>query len=295
MPERTASTNPAVHRDLIVMDPPQEGRDVADLQRAIAARLDARGIKIPTPTHGKFTHATWLAAIEAGYALGLQSATYLKTDQHRGVSTQGAQTIIRDPDARTAVQRSRASARAEQVKRGPRYYDDLAHKAGISGGHGAQAAVDFLVKHVGTHETPAGSNWGGVVEGWIKLAGYDSPEPWCGCATNAALIAAGISNGRAWGIGYCPNVISHAKAGRDGWSWHTTGQLGDIIVFAGPDGEAEHQGLSRGHGTLQSCPTVEGNTSSSAGGSQDNGGTVAEHERVSSSAFRILGYARPPY
>ena len=57
---RTFSNDPAVHRALVVVDPPMEGRDVANLQRATKKCLKARGLDddVPVPTHGKFTLAT---------------------------------------------------------------------------------------------------------------------------------------------------------------------------------------------------------------------------------------------
>lgn len=291
----TASQDPTVHRDLIVTDPPLEGRDVANFQRALEDRLSARHISVPTPTHGKFTHATWVAAVEAGYFLGLRSQTYLATDHGRGLSTQGAQDIIRAPDTRTPDQLQRARDRQAQLDKGPRYYDDLAKHVATPAGKGPAAALAFLGHHLGVHETPAGSNWGGLVEDWIKLAGYIGPVPWCGCAVNAALVAAGIPNGKGW-IGYCPAVITHAQKRVGGWSWHNEGQLGDVALFDTPGGDpAVHQGLvlqRLGEGHYR---TREGNTSSGVAGSQDNGGTVAERDRVSTPAFRIVGFARPPW
>jgi hypothetical protein len=294
---RQASEDPTVHRELIVQDPPQSGRDVANLQRALRERLRSRGLAddVPVPTHGKFTHATWLACVEAGYFLGLESATYLRTDKQCGVSTEGAQTYIRNPDRRNPEQLARAKARQGQLDEGPRYYDDLARKAAPSMGRGPQAALAFAKNQLGTHETPAGSNWGGKVQDWIKLAGYAGPVPWCGCFVNACVVSAGIPNGKGW-IGYTPAIIAHAKNGTGGWSWHAEGNPGDLVLFDTPGGDpAVHVGMvlkriAHGH-----YLTREGNTSSGGGGSQDNGGVVAERDRVSSSGFSMVGFARPPW
>jgi hypothetical protein len=294
---RTASDNPDVHRDLIVQDPPQQGRDVANLQRAIKTRLDARGIDIPTPTHGKFTHATWVAAVEAGYFLGLLSSTYLATDRGRGLSTEGAQAIIRNPDRRSDEQKARAKERQGQLERGPRYYDDLAKQQGIENGHGATAALKWAASQIGTTEHPPGSNWGGKVEQWIKLAGYTSPVPWCGCFANAACMAGGIPSGAGW-IGYTPAIISHAKAGLGGWSWHgvSDGRPGDLALFDTPGGAtAVHVGMVEKKTGATTYQTVEGNTSSGMGGSQDNGGGVFRRQRSTQGGFRIVGFARPPW
>lgn len=293
---RQPSQDPDVHREFVVVDPPMEGRDVANLQRAIADRLDARpGLeKVPTPTHGKFTHATWVAAVEAGYFLGLLSSTYLATDKRRGLSTEGAQTIIRHPEKRSPDQLARAKDRQGQLERGPRYYDQLAKEIAQPAGKGATAALAFAKANLGVHESPAGSNWGGKVEDWIKLAGYVSPVPWCGCFVNACLVAAGIPNGKGW-IGYTPAIIEHAKSGAGGWSWHSDGERGDLLLFDTPGGDpAVHVGIGLERLGPGHWRTREGNTST-GDGSQSDGGIVAERERVSTPGFRIVGFARPPW
>lgn len=297
--ERTPSTDPSVHRDLVVSDPPQEGRDVANLQRAVKDRLTARGLldDVPVPTHGKFTHATWVACVEAGYFLGLLSDTYLKTDEGRGVTTEGAQAIIRNPDRRSGDQLSRAKERAGQLERGPRYYDDLAHAAGVTPGKGVKSALAFAESRIGTTENPAGSNWGHPVQDWIRAAGYTSPVPWCGCAANAFLMAGGQPSGAGW-IGYTPAIIVHARNGIGGWSWHgtTDGEPGDLALFDTPGGDpAVHVGMVEKPISATTYQTIEGNTSSGSAGSQDHGGGVFRRQRSTQGTFRIVGFARPPW
>lgn len=298
---REASDNPEVHRDLVVVDPPMSGRDVANLQRAVKARLDARGLDIPTPTHGKFTHATAVACVEAGYFLGLLSSTYLKTVKVDGdprlVCTPGAQAIIRVPDRRSDEQLARAKERQGQLERGPRYYDDLAKNSGIENGKGALAALKWAQAQIGTTENPPGSNWGGKITGWIRLAGYTSPVPWCGCFANAACMAGGVPSGAGW-IGYTPAIITHARNGVGGWSWHgpSEGRPGDLALFDTPGGDpAVHVGMVELKLHASSYQTVEGNTSSGSGGSQDNGGGVFRRQRSTQGSFHIVGFARPPW
>ena len=81
---REPSADPAIHRSLTVVDPPMEGRDVANLQRAVRARLRAAGLgdDVALPDDGRFTLATALACIEAQYVLGVRSDTYLRKDPH---------------------------------------------------------------------------------------------------------------------------------------------------------------------------------------------------------------------
>ncbi len=135
-----ASQDPIAHRDLIVTDPPMKGRDVANLNRAVHQRLEMRRIDIPSPVHDMFTQAAALAAVEAGYFLGLREDTVLATNKGRRVCTEGAQAIIREPERRTPEQIARAKSRVGQVARGPRYY------AQLSGGHVA-TPVDPILTH----------------------------------------------------------------------------------------------------------------------------------------------------
>jgi len=137
---RPASQDPVAHRDLIVTDPPMRGRDVANLNRAVRQRLEMRRIDIPSPVHDMFTQAAALAAVEAGYFLGLREDTVLATDNGRRCCTQGAQAIIREPERRTPQQLARAKARQGQIARGPRYYAEL------SGGRVA-TPVDPILTH----------------------------------------------------------------------------------------------------------------------------------------------------
>lgn len=300
--QHAPSTDPEVHRPLIVVDPPMDGRDIANVQRATAERLKQRGIgagEVPVPDHGRFTAATALACIEAQYFLGLRSDTYLMQDEHgHRVLTEGAQRVIREPATRDAEQLGRAKARHAQAARGPRFYAELAAGMGLAG-KGAQDALAYAAKHVGIKEHPPGSNSGPMIDDWLKLTGYDSPQPWCGCFVNACIVAGGIPSGAGWGIGYTPSIVAHAKAGKDDWSWHPTGgKPGDLALYdTGPGGDiAVHVEIVRAQLSDTRYSTYGGNTSGGSSGSQSNGGMVARHDdRSRVGGFRIIGFARPPY
>jgi len=195
---RAPSQDPEVHRPLIVVDPPMAGRDVANVQRAVRERLKSRGIgsdEVPVPDHGVFTAATELACIEVQYFLGLRSDTYLMKDKHgHRVLTEGAQRIIRQPDTRDRDQLARAKERQAQVKRGPRFYAQLAGELGLTG-HGIKDALAYAEKHVGIKEHPPGSNSGPKIDDWCRLAGYTGPQPWCGCFVNACVVAGAVRRG----------------------------------------------------------------------------------------------------
>lgn len=306
MTTRAHSNDPTVHRELFVDRPPQEGRDVANLQRALRDRLEARGItrdELVVPDHGKFTHATWVGCVEAGHWLGLRSDTYLATRRdpgglggRAGRATEGLQRIVRNPDERTAEQLERARVRAKHLSDAPRFAD-LLRTGQPAAAAGPEAACKWALEQVGTTENPPGSNWGGRIEDWIRATGYTSPVPWCGCFVNAALIRAGLPTGSGW-IGFTPAIVARARAGTGGWSWHgpESGRRGDLALFDTPGGDpAVHVGLVLARLDASTYDTVEGNTSSGSGGSQDNGGGVFKRRRSTGGTFRIIGFARPPY
>lgn len=74
--------------------------------------------------------------------------------------------------------------------------------------------------------------------------------------------------------------------------WYTTPQVGDIVFykFSNKSVLAEHVGIvTKVEG--RTIYSIEGNTSSSSAGSQDNGGGVFERKRVNN----IVGFGRPKY
>jgi len=296
--KRDASEDPSVHRELVVLNPPLEGRDVANIQRAIKLRIDARGLDVPTPVHAKWTHASAVAGVEAGYFLGARSDTYLDVTKVKGerrlVMSEGLQELIRNPDGRTDEQKARAKARQGQLEAGPRYYKELSDELIGDSNGGKEEALKWGLKQVGITENPPGSNWGRPVQDWIKLTGYGSPQPWCGCFLNAVLIKGGIANGKGW-IGYTPAIISHAKRGIGGWKWvgPSSGQRGMLSLYDTPGGDpAVHVGIVTKRFGSGSYEALEGNTGS---GSNADGGQVQVRNRSTSGNFRIVGFAVPPW
>jgi hypothetical protein len=295
---RDPSNDPTAHRALVVVDPPMLGRDVANLQRAARDRLRTRGLAddIPVPTHGKFTLATALACLEAQYFLGARSETYLLKDKHgHRVVTVGAQRMIREPETRDADQLQHAEGRRRQLAHGPRYYEELAKELGLVS-RGPADALKFAAAQIGTKEQPAESNWGPKIKDWIRAAGYDGPVPWCGCFVNACLMAGGLPSGAGW-IGYTPSILARAKAGTGGWSFHASGQPGELALFDTPGGDpAVHVEIVRRRLSDTSYENIGGNTTAGNNGSQSNGGMVAlRNDRSTVGNFRIIGFARPPW
>jgi hypothetical protein len=294
---RTRSMDTSVHRVLVVVDPPLEGRDVANLQRAVHKRLKARGLAddVPVPTHGKFTLATALACLEAQYFLGLRSDTFLRQDAHGNrIVTEGAQRILRQPELRDGRQLQRAKDRHAQIERGPRFYEELAHELGLTG-HGVKDALAFAMAQVGIKEQPPGSNAGPKIDDWCRAAGYTDPVPWCGCFVNACLMAGGLPSGAGW-IGYTPAILERAQSQTAGWSFHQEGMPGDLALFDTPGGDpVVHVEIVRMRISDTRYSTVGGNTSS-GNGSPNDGGMVAMHDdRSTVGHFRIIGFARAPW
>jgi hypothetical protein len=156
---------------------------------------------------------------------------------------------------------------------------------------GPFAAVKWGLAQLGVAEKPDGSNWGVPVETWIKFTGYGGPVPWCGCYVAWAVVKVGQAAIPARiRLGYHGYIIADANAGANGLRAVPIAQAkpGDIVAF-----NFAHIALVRepydGSGYLE---TVEGNTSPTTAGSQNNGGTVAAKRRPIGDVAVI---ARPNY
>ena len=77
---------------------------------------------------------------------------------------------------------------------------------------------------------------------------------------------------------YCPHIARDARAAGAAVG-ASQAQPGDLVIFDwGGDGEADHVGIVESNDGSR-LTTIEGNTSSGAGGSQSNGGVVARRSR----------------
>jgi len=119
---------------------------------------------------------------------------------------------------------------------------------------------------------------------WYAAMGW----PWCAFATMlAARVYGGVTatagfNGR-FNVLYVPDIVEHADAGRFGMRIvpRNDARIGDLVTFNWDGGVDDHIGRLRGWDG-GSILTVEGNTSSGASGSQNNGGGVYLRSRPSS-------------
>jgi hypothetical protein len=262
-----------VARTLKLTSPPMHGRDVALLQETINRELHTWHVDQRVDVDSEYGHATRDALRSVLHGLGIATSAI---DQ--GVTP--ALRIRLRAKKLTRDELARYHQRAGWRRRLARRY---AHASS-----GPAAAIAYARKWVGTSERPANSNRGAQIDIWQRLCQILA-QPWCGCFANACLMAAGFP-AQPW-LRYCPTIEAKARAGEDGWTWHTISQArpGDLVLYGA--GIAVHVGLYIGAGV-----TIEGNTSSGNAGSQDNGGMVAIRRRnFQAPGFPARGVARPPY
>lgn len=154
-------------------------------------------------------------------------------------------------------------------------------------GTGSTRAVRWALSQVGVTEHPAGSNWGPRIQDWIRNTGYTGPVPYCACFATEAASHGGAPKLRN---GYCPAIL----AGIGDFKRASTPHKGDFALFKFPgvsSATADHIGIVVSF-TATTITCVEGNTSPSSGGSQNNGGGVYLKTRPRS---LVAGWIRPPY
>lgn len=161
---------------------------------------------------------------------------------------------------------------------------------------GADKAVKWAKAQVNKTESPYGSNKGPypVSECQVFTIGYDG-VPWCGCfVAYAAIHVGGATIPNKARLAYTPYICADAGASTNGLTRVPFDQVkaGDLVVFNFDGGVPDHVGIAVGpfQGGLTRC--IEGNTSSGAGGSQDNGGGVFPRSRPVS---QVACVARPNY
>lgn len=264
------TTSRHVHRTLHLSTPVQRGADVVALQQAVASLATHYGFEWRAPfVDGQLGPQTIHAVAFAAFLTGLpgDAIKHVKA----GRINEHTQHLLRNPHDRSRADVARAKHRRPQIAR-------LRHAHSV----GPQAAVEWAVRQVGTHEDPPGSNLGPGITDWERHTGYNVPPGvyWCGCFAHEAIVEVGgavIPVGSHFGYG--PYLISDARSASNGLHAVPFGsaRAGDLAVLWG----GEHITVVRGNPTASTIPTVEGNTSSSDG-SQSNGGEVALKERSES-------------
>lgn len=273
--------NKHVHRPLLLHTPIEHGPDVRELQDQVNRRFRGMNIDRRIAEDGEFGHKTFGAVKQVANAMGVQGKAQRKL-RHGRVS-KGTQRLIRLGRERTALEKLAARRRRGYRRR-------LRRRYARSGG---ELAIERGKRLVGVHEEPAGSNWGGKVERFIRFTGYTFPVYWCGCFACWVVVKLGGAKGVTQRIrfGYAGYIVADALAGRNGLravkaSECRAGDLGSLwgyshivlVIRSLPGGNVE---------------TLEGNTSA-GDGSQNNGGEVAIRVRSLSDFDRGI-VARPTY
>lgn len=105
---REWSTRAEIHRTLKTYNDPQRGADVHALRSAVSRRLKARG-EDGVADEGGFGAGVAQACELALWMIGASRSTVKLA--HRGIATERAQKLIRNPGTRNPVQLARARAR----------------------------------------------------------------------------------------------------------------------------------------------------------------------------------------
>jgi hypothetical protein len=154
---------------------------------------------------------------------------------------------------------------------------------------GAIAGVRWAAKQVGTVEHPPGSNAGPKIDDWSKKSIGITGIPWCQSFANAVLVHGG---GPQLKSAYTPQVVQWARDKKFGLKTVPIAQRkpGDFVFFKWPGVSkdfCDHVAVYAGDGR-----TIEGNTSSSNAGSQNNGGGVFVRVRGTANVVAVV---RPTY
>jgi hypothetical protein len=263
--------NTAVHRPLALATPRHRGDDVQALQGSIDKGFKHFKIERSVVRDGVLGPNTFDAAHDLATCLGVVGDAQDKLNR-RHVISEGVQKLIRGrelTDAERAAQKDREDYRRKLRKR-----------YAVDGGEKAIRDSAFLLGPPPFHEEPDGSNWGDGCQKLIEFTGYNEAVYWCGCT--AAYIVVKIGGAKIptpIRLGYAGYIVQDALAHANGLtavSIHTArpGDLGTLW-------DLEHivtirEPVKPGDTMVK---TREGNTSPNAGGSQNNGGVVADKER----------------
>jgi hypothetical protein len=139
---------------------------------------------------------------------------------------------------------------------------------------------------LGLVEQPAGSNRVprlGELANSLNLPAWYGRMGWPWCAFSAFLSAHAVGGATAklgfagkFNVLYCPAILDAARKGLHGMQVvpTTSAKRGDLAIFNFDGGAVDHIGRIRLAPSGGMVATVEGNTSSGDGGSQNNGGGV---------------------
>jgi hypothetical protein len=247
---------------------PIKGDDVRNWQLQLNKQLKKLKVDFEIGVDGEYGGETARWSKRVLYALGLTSGEWQGVTPELRIKT-------RDPRRRSPAEIDLAH------RRGPWLRKLRKSHAGPKGG--IRAAIIYAKKHADRKTHEIRTNGGPFIDDWCRAVALQPGTEgahWCGAFANACLVQGGLPS-RTW-IRYTPSIVKNAKAGVEGWSWHATPKIGDLVLFNWPGGDfVDHVGIVVETHPDGSIKTVEGNMSD----------RVDYWQRKS----MILGYARPPW
>ncbi|GAA4116637.1 hypothetical protein GCM10022415_13760 [Knoellia locipacati] len=156
-----------------------------------------------------------------------------------------------------------------------------------------QEFLFWAASQIGTTESPPGSN---QVKYWLNTKPSWNGASWCAAFLQSGAKVGGkdMTDDFGWGPYYVPQIEADARAAGQ---WHTTPKVGDWVVMGKT--KSSHIGIVEKvtrQGALGSkdlvITTIEGNTSPSNVGSQNNGDGVYRKKRTGKF---VRGFFRPNY
>lgn len=259
--------------------------EVRKLQAATNRRLRCRDLgALAVDEDGELGPITLAAVRKAAWALGALLRTCEAITREGSVPV-GVQRMVRNPGRRTEEQQQRGKGRVSRMRAERK-------QRATQRGSARTATVNAFLAKVGTRESPAGSNGGGIITAMQAFYGFGR-VPWCGIACGYHAQKFGGVQGLRSDVAAVRAIEEHARAGRapyGRWQESPEGALPGSLVVIG--GTGVHVGMLVQPLPGGSAKTVEGNTSFGAFGSQSNGGCVAARIR---SAAEITGVATMDY
>lgn len=248
-------------RTLILTSPAMEGEDVIQTQRLMLG-LDGSPYHVwDGPVSGIYGSRTADGVYHGKYVLGypMSELDRMAGDMFRGLLRTSVAELPEDYQQRRQVRLNPPDKPARQL------------------------ALARAVSQIGRTESPAGSNRQPYGEwfGWNGVSWCAIFQTWCWEPYAPQTFVKGSR------YAYVPSIHRDAMAHRYGLSIVTTPIPGDLVLYYWRgyhvDETESHIGVFES-GSATSWTAIEGNTSSSSGGSQGNGGMVARKERSPASS-----------
>ena len=156
-----------------------------------------------------------------------------------------------------------------------------------------QEFLFWAASQIGTTESPPGSN---KVPYWLNTKPEWNGSAWCAAFLQSGALVGGknMTDDFGWGPFFVPQIVADAK---EAGQFHTTPQAGDWIIM----GSSSNSHIGVVEKVIQAGPlgssqlvvqSIEGNTSPTNVGSQNNGDGVYRKKRTGKF---VRGFFRPNY